>query len=218
MKKEPSPKPTGKNLPEIGPLAGMTIKELEKKYTYDLFDDFLPFMDKFVIDHELGAFMTNVDRDGTLLNTIKNTWYCGRGIWVYSFLYNNLDKQDRYLDIADKAVDFILTAPARRRPVLAGRVDQEGDPILPRDSSSAASTTPSARRCRATCSSPTAWPSFQGHRETRATGTRPRRSSLKCVRLFDKPDYAPNAAQIYLGRDAPSMPGARLMGVWHAAC
>ncbi len=32
----------------------------------------------------------------------------GRGIWLYSYLYNNLEKKDRYLDIATKAVKFVL--------------------------------------------------------------------------------------------------------------
>ena len=123
MKKEPSPKPTGKNLPEIGPLAGMTIKELEKKYTYDLFDDFLPFMDKFVTDHELGAFMTNVDRDGTRLNTIKNTWYAGRGIWVYSYPVQQPGQAGPLPGHRRQGGRFHPEDQARRRPVLAGRTD-----------------------------------------------------------------------------------------------
>ena len=43
-------------------------------------------MEKYVIDHVYGGFMCNTDRDGTNITQDKNTWYEGRGIWVYSFL------------------------------------------------------------------------------------------------------------------------------------
>ena len=39
-------------------ITGFTLKELREQYRYDLFDDFLPFLDKFVIDHEYGGFLS----------------------------------------------------------------------------------------------------------------------------------------------------------------
>lgn len=65
-------------------------------------------MDKYVIDHELGGFMCAVDRDGTQVNSDKRGWYEGRGIWTYSFLYNNVAREQKYLDVAAKSVDFIM--------------------------------------------------------------------------------------------------------------
>ena len=73
-------------------IGDFTLRQLARQYEDDIFKDFFPFLDKHVVDHKLGGFMTNVDRDGTLLKTTKNTWYCGRGIWCYSFLYNNFKK------------------------------------------------------------------------------------------------------------------------------
>ena len=78
----------------------LTLEELREQYRYDLFDDFLPFLDKFVIDHEHGGFMCNTDRDGTNITKNKRAWYEGRGIWVYSFLYNNFEPNPKYLEIA----------------------------------------------------------------------------------------------------------------------
>ena len=65
-------------------------------------------MDKYVIDHELGGFMCTVDRDGTQISSDKRGWYEGRGIWVYSFLYNKMAKEQKYLDVATKSVGFIM--------------------------------------------------------------------------------------------------------------
>jgi mannose/cellobiose epimerase-like protein (N-acyl-D-glucosamine 2-epimerase family) len=93
---------------DAGRLAGKSLKELREEYRYWLFDDFLPFMDKYVIDHELGGFMCAVDRDGTQVNSGKRGWYEGRGIWAYSYLYNKMAKEQKYLDIAAKSVNFIM--------------------------------------------------------------------------------------------------------------
>ena len=50
------------------PLPGASIgkaslEDLRRQYELDLFEDFLPFLDRFVVDHEGGGFMTNVDRE-----------------------------------------------------------------------------------------------------------------------------------------------------------
>ena len=78
-------------------LAGKSLEEIREQYRYDLFDDFLAFLDKHVIDHEYGGFMCNTDRDGTNITQNKRGWYEGRGVWVYSFLYNNLDPDPKYI-------------------------------------------------------------------------------------------------------------------------
>ena len=93
---------------KITSIAGYKPQELLEKYRQFLFDDFLPFMDKYIIDHELGGFMCNTDRSGKNITTNKRAWYDGRGIWVYSFLYNNLKKDPAYLETAKKTVDFVL--------------------------------------------------------------------------------------------------------------
>ena len=46
-------------------IAGLTLEALREQYRSDLFDEFLPFVEKYVIDREYGGFMCNVDRDGT---------------------------------------------------------------------------------------------------------------------------------------------------------
>lgn len=91
-----------------GKLAGKTLEEIREQYRYDLFDDFLPFLEKYVIDHKYGGFMCNTDREGNNITKNKSAWYEGRGIWVYSFLYNKVDPNPKYLEVARKSVEFIL--------------------------------------------------------------------------------------------------------------
>ncbi|HPT20784.1 MAG TPA: AGE family epimerase/isomerase [Bacteroidales bacterium] len=93
----------------INSIAGLTPEQLHERYNKELFNRVLPAIESLVVDHELGGFMCDVDISARkMITTNKKTWYQGRGIWVYSFLYNNLKKDQRYLDIAKKAIDFIL--------------------------------------------------------------------------------------------------------------
>ena len=85
----------------------MDLTALRDQYAAFLFEDFLPFMDEHVVDHEFGGFLCHTDYDGRHLKTDKYIWWEGRGIWVYSFLYSNLAREQKYLDIAARTVDFI---------------------------------------------------------------------------------------------------------------
>src|SRR5688500_3613383 len=91
----------------------IALTELREIYRRDLFDDFLPFMDKYVIDHELGGFMCNADHTGARVNGNKLSWFEGRGSWVYAFLYNNLTREQKYLDVARTSLEFVLKSKPR---------------------------------------------------------------------------------------------------------
>jgi len=90
-------------------IGDMTLEQLRDKYHSELFDKFLPNMDRLVVDHEFGGIMPSVDiTSSKQLSSDKRAWSEGRGIWIYSYLYNNLDKNPKYLEIARKSKDFIL--------------------------------------------------------------------------------------------------------------
>jgi len=190
-----------------------TLKQLEKQYENDIFDDFLPFMDKYVVDNEYGGFLTNVDRDGSLHNTIKNTWYCGRGIWVYSYLYNNLDKNQKYLDIAEKSVKFVLKHEPQGDNLWSPEFTKEGEPIAIEGQFIGGKYYPVNQEVSGDLFIANGLAEFAKAAGDLSYWYRAKDIILKCVRIFDKPDYAPAAPQVYLGKDAPLMPGARIMGV-----
>ena len=52
--------------------------------------------------------MCALNYDGSLNHTDKYHWYQGRGIWVYSYLFNHFGRDDRHLEIARKTKDFLL--------------------------------------------------------------------------------------------------------------
>ena len=193
--------------PAAGPdlrLAGMPIKQLRELYRRDHFDDFLPFMDRYVIDHELGGFMCNVDYTGERVNDNKLSWFEGRGTWVYSFLYNNLAKEQKYLDIARRSIEFVLKAkPADTDELWPKELTRDGRPLTSADGEVYGDLFIA-----------------EGLAEfSKATGEKKywhdaKDLVLKCVRLYDRADYRPAIGQTYLGKSARPFPGARIQGVW----
>ena len=114
---------------DIGTIEGISLERLRERFRSELFDNFLSAMDTMVIDHEYGGFMCNAKPDGTRINTNKRTWYEGRGIWVYSFLYNHIDQNLKYLEVARKAVEFILKTKPPDGTLWNSWFTREGKPI-----------------------------------------------------------------------------------------
>ncbi|MBT4485441.1 MAG: hypothetical protein HOC71_17380 [Candidatus Latescibacteria bacterium] len=89
-------------------IAGMSLEELRDDYHDRLLNRYLPFWDRGGYDSELGGFMCELYDNGSVQNDEKYIWYQGRGVWVYSFLYNNFGKDPRWLAVAKKSRDFMV--------------------------------------------------------------------------------------------------------------
>ena len=113
--------------------AGLSLTRLRDQYREDLFTDFLPFMDKYVIDHEIGGFRCNTDHKGKRVNDNKSSWFEGRGTWVYSFLYNNLAREEKYLDVARRSVEFTLKSKPPEGELWPKELTREGKPLTSAD-------------------------------------------------------------------------------------
>jgi N-acylglucosamine 2-epimerase len=115
---------------DLKKISGLDFRNLREKYKDALLGKFIPNMGKYVVDHELGGFMCSVDiQTRKLMNTTKRAWYEGRGMWMYSFLYNNLDKDPTYLEIARKSKDFILKRLPSDGSYYISSFTKEGNPI-----------------------------------------------------------------------------------------
>ena len=185
-------------------LAGLSLRELGNNYRRDLFTDFLPFMEKHVIDHELGGFMCNTNYDGKKVNGNKSSWFEGRGIWVYSFLYNNLAREKKYLEVARKSVEFIL----KIKP-------NAGDELWPKELTREGSSLAQAdMEIYGDLFIAEGLAEYSKATNERQYWNMAREILFKCIRIYDRPDYRPVIGQTYLGREARPFPGARIQGVW----
>ena len=202
LAKAAAPAGSASCLGDDGKLAGRTLAQVRDQYRYDLFDDFLPFMDKYVVDHELGGFLCNTDRDGTHITTDKNSWYIGRGTWVYSYLYNELAREPKYLEVARKAAEFVLRKPPQGDELWPAEYDRQGKAIPPRGQNIAGKLVPVGKQVYGDLFIADGLTEY-----ARATGKgqywdTAKQIMLKCVRVYDQPGYDPRAPQVYIGPDA----------------
>ena len=182
-------------------LNGLDLNKLHDFYHAEIFNRFIPNMDKFVIDHKLGGFMTSVDiTNGKQVNSNKTAWFEGRGMWTYSFLYNNIEKNPEYLEIARKSKDFILKHLPKDDKFITSSYSNDGNPLSgPGDIYSSLFVA-------------------EGLAEfAKATNDKQyfkiaKMLILSCLDRYDSPDYDYYVA--YLNSDAPKIPGPRVLGHW----
>lgn len=112
-------------------VAGMTLKELRRKYEAELFDEYIPFWQEHGIDHELGGVMAFLAHDGTAVSENKFHWFQGRGIYFYCYVYNHLRKDPALLEASKKTLDFLLTYFPQDDGWWAEEVTRDGRVVRP---------------------------------------------------------------------------------------
>lgn len=116
-------------------VAGLTLEELAAEYRRQLFDEYLPFWENGGFDEERGGFMCYLHDDGSVQGDRKDIWYQGRGVWVYSFLYNHIDPNPKWLDLARKSADFMVRHMHRGDGTWIDTVNRFGEPVAGIDAS-----------------------------------------------------------------------------------
>ncbi|NLB93629.1 MAG: AGE family epimerase/isomerase [Bacteroidales bacterium] len=85
----------------------MNFKKLEQQYKNELLNNVLPFWLKNSQDKEYGGYFTCLDRKGNVFDTDKFIWLQGRQVWMFSMLYNNVEKRQEWLDCAIQGAEFL---------------------------------------------------------------------------------------------------------------
>lgn len=83
------------------------IKKYLELYKSELFDYCIPFWLKYGQDKEYGGLINCLDKEGKVYSTDKSVWLQGRCAWMYSYLYNNFDKNKEYLQFSKSCLDFL---------------------------------------------------------------------------------------------------------------
>ena len=112
-------------------IGSMSLKEHREFYRSGLLNELIPSWYKKGIDEKYGGFMCDFNADGSLRSTEKHGWYQTRGLWLFSYIYNNYDRDDRHLQIARKTKDFLLTHMRNKNGDFYHRVTREGKQLLP---------------------------------------------------------------------------------------
>ena len=108
------------------------IKSWAESYKKDLTENIMPFWMKYGLDRENGGVYTCVDRDGSLMDTTKSVWFQGRLAFICSFAYNNVEKNQEWLDAAKSTLEFIEKHCFDEQGHMYFSVTAEGKPLRKR--------------------------------------------------------------------------------------
>lgn len=86
--------------------------EAAKKYSEELrvhlLRDVMPFWENRCLDRIHGGYLTCFDREGNLTDDSKYIWFQGRQLYVYSRLYNAVERRQEWLEHAAHGYEFLV--------------------------------------------------------------------------------------------------------------
>ncbi|MHC1779380.1 MAG: AGE family epimerase/isomerase [Bacteroidales bacterium] len=85
----------------------MDFKLLAGQYRDELLNNILPFWLEKSQDMEFGGYFTCLDREGKVYDTDKFIWLQGRQVWLFSMMYNRVEKRKEWLDCAIQGAEFL---------------------------------------------------------------------------------------------------------------
>ena len=80
---------------------------LAQLYKNALLQDVIPFWERHSLDWEQGGYFTCLDHQGNVYDTDKFVWLQNRQVWLFSMLYNQLEKREDWLKIAANGANFL---------------------------------------------------------------------------------------------------------------
>lgn len=105
------------------------IYQLAEFYKKQLLDDVVPFWLSNSLDHEHGGYLHFLDRDGTVFGTDKSVWMEGRETWLFSRLYNSIEKKKYWLDASRLGYAFIMDHAFDKDGRMFLLLTQDGKPL-----------------------------------------------------------------------------------------
>ncbi len=85
----------------------MDLEKFTELYKSELLDNVLPFWLKHSQDKEFGGYFSCLKQDGEVFDTDKFIWLQGRQVWMFSTMYNQVEKRQEWLDCAVQGAEFL---------------------------------------------------------------------------------------------------------------
>lgn len=106
------------------------FKQLAEQYKEELLDRVLPFWLEHSQDAEFGGYFTCLNRDGSVFDTDKFIWLQGREVWLFSMLYNKVEKRQEWLDCAIHGGEFLKKYGHDGNYNWYFSLDRQGNPLV----------------------------------------------------------------------------------------
>ncbi len=99
-------------------------------YRNTLLNDVIPFWENHSLDTENGGYFTCLDQTGEVFDTDKFVWLQGRQAWTFSMLYNQVEKNPKWLEIAKSGIDFLREHAMDKDGNFYFSLTKEGKPLV----------------------------------------------------------------------------------------
>lgn len=82
------------------------MKKYYDKFRRELLNSCVPFWLEHAQDTQYGGVLNCLDRFGDVYSDDKSVWMQGRAGWMFSYIYNHIEKKEEYLTFAKSCIDF----------------------------------------------------------------------------------------------------------------
>jgi N-acylglucosamine 2-epimerase len=97
------------NKTTITAIGAQSLEKLRDFHKRELSEEYIKLWDKSGIDRQYGGFFPEANEEGNPAKvTDKEMYYQGRGLWVFSYIYNHFEHHPRHLETARMARNFLV--------------------------------------------------------------------------------------------------------------
>ena len=106
------------------------FNEYARLYKDTLLKDVIPFWEKYSIDYQNGGYYSCLDREGKVYDKDKFVWLQGRQAWTFSMLYNLVEPNTTWLELARLGVEFLIKNGSNEQGYFYFSLDENGTPLI----------------------------------------------------------------------------------------
>ncbi|MBD8487357.1 AGE family epimerase/isomerase [Echinicola sp. CAU 1574] len=106
------------------------ICDYGQQYKTALLENVIPFWERNSPDWENGGYFTCLDRNGKVFDTDKFVWLQGRQAWMFSLLYQEVDKREEWLAMSRLGIDFLTKHGCDGNGDYYFSLTQKGSPLV----------------------------------------------------------------------------------------
>jgi N-acylglucosamine 2-epimerase len=100
------------------------------QYRDELLESVVPFWLNNSRDKVSGGYFTCLNRCGEVFDTDKFMWLQGREVWLFSMIYNKIEKKQEWLDMALHGADFMKKYGTDAQGNWYFSLTREGKPLI----------------------------------------------------------------------------------------
>jgi len=106
------------------------LKEYSSLYKNELLNAIIPFWLNHSKDNDFGGYFTCLTRRGEVFDTDKFMWLQGREVWLFSMLFNKVERRQDWLDMAIHGASFMEKYGMDEQGNWYFSLTREGKPLI----------------------------------------------------------------------------------------